>query len=595
MSGQVSASVASISKSSDSPTFEKKGRLNDIEKESLNSSSERGYWSNRTEFVLSCIGTAVGLGNIWRFPYLTYKNGGGAFVVAYIIMMVLVGLPLLIVEMSIGQFSALGPGHVYGAIAPIFKGLGYAIIVGAVIVNSYYIVVMSWSLFYIYESFAGQKWKRCDNHFNTYKCKPLSESAEGNFVSRDHKSPAEEFFNNHILMKSSSMDDLSVLSTPLVVCLFLSWVIVAAALVKGIKSSGKVVYFTATFPYLVLAILFIRACFLDGAWQGMKFFLVPDWEQITSPEHMARRCNTGVLQLESSQRRNANIFIVQQVQRTYRAVDLLTSLLAGVVVFAMLGFMGHSLNKPIDDVISGGFGLIFIAIPEGLSQMPGSILWNLLYFFMLFLLGIGTLFSTTEALMTFIFDTMRSYGLTVLKPPMVIAVCVCMFFLGMPFCTPSGVYFLELLDHYIGFPFLIFGIMESTLIAYVYGVRNFLRDVTLMTNWRPSFWTRSQLMVRLSTSTPLFLGILVVKEMIDLVSPDIPLKSGDLVYSALSKSLGWLVSLIPVMVMTVMAPFYIVSGHRDSTVSARLKLGFTPTALYYKNAKKHVVMEETSR
>ncbi|XP_054723599.1 sodium- and chloride-dependent GABA transporter 2-like, partial [Uloborus diversus] len=132
---------------------------------------DRGHWTGRFDFILACLGTAVGLGNVWRFPFLCYKNGGGAFVLAYVIMVFMVGMPIFLLELSMGQYSASGPSKVFSNIAPLFKGVGYAMVLAASLVSIYYNMIIGWTLFYFVDSFRSDlQWKYCSHDFNTDNC-----------------------------------------------------------------------------------------------------------------------------------------------------------------------------------------------------------------------------------------------------------------------------------------------------------------------------------------------------------------------------------------------------------------------------------------
>ncbi|RWS24554.1 Sodium- and chloride-dependent glycine transporter 2-like protein, partial [Leptotrombidium deliense] len=458
---------------------------------------KRDQWTGNAQFLLACIGNAVGLGNVWRFPYLAYKNGGGAFVIPYIVMVFIIGLPLFLIELSLGQFSALGPAHLYKELCPLLKGVGMASVVASFVVGIYYNMIIAWTIFYFFESFVGQKWQFCGQYFNTKDCFTILDKASKNLTNTSVSAP-EEFFNNYVLEKSKGIEEIGGLNWKLVAVLFISWLIVIASLIKGIQTSGKVVYFTATFPYVILVILFFRGVTLEGAFEGklsrnlsslaynvdvqintkgIKFYVIPNWKKVRELQvwrdaaiqvfYSFGIAGGGMLTYASYNRFTENVVKHSVV---IGICDMLTSLFAGFVVFSMLGFMAHTLNKSVEEVVQGGIGLAFIAIPDGLSQMPGSVFWCVSYFVMLFLLGIDSQFAMIETIITFIFDTLRSSKTKINKPFVVSITGLIMFLCGLSLCTKSGIYILELLDTYsAGFPYLLIAFMETIIIAYFYG------------------------------------------------------------------------------------------------------------------------------
>lgn len=129
---------------------------------------ERGNWTGRFDFLLSLLGYSVGLGNVWRFPYLCYNNGGGAFLIPFTIMLVIAGLPLMFMELSFGQYAALGPIAVYQRFCPLFKGLGFGMIIVSAIVMLYYNVIIAWTIYYMFASIRAElPWQKCDDAWST--------------------------------------------------------------------------------------------------------------------------------------------------------------------------------------------------------------------------------------------------------------------------------------------------------------------------------------------------------------------------------------------------------------------------------------------
>jgi solute carrier family 6 amino acid transporter-like protein 5/7/9/14 len=261
---------------------------------------ERAVWGGKVEFILTCIGYAVGLGNVWRFPYLTYRNGGGAFLIPFILMLFLIGIPLFFLELNFGQFASLGPIAIW-RVSPIMKGLGFAMVFTNLMVALYYNVIISWCLYYLFASMTSKlPWEDCGNYWNTYLCIPtdqyraffanvtdnetmLVEDWKGvmhNHSREDFKSPSDEYFYRKVLQMSSGFDEPGAVVWQLALCLALTWGLIFFVLIRGISSLGKVVYFTSTFPYILLTIMLVRGVTLEGAGTGIEFYLKPDWSRL---------------------------------------------------------------------------------------------------------------------------------------------------------------------------------------------------------------------------------------------------------------------------------------------------------------------------
>ncbi|CDQ56483.1 unnamed protein product [Oncorhynchus mykiss] len=263
--------------------------------------SRRGNWGNQIEFILTSVGYAVGLGNVWRFPYLCYRNGGGAFMFPYFIMLVFCGIPLFFLELSFGQFASQGCLGVW-RISPMFKGVGYGMMVVSTYIGIYYNVVICIAFYYFFSSMTNLlPWTYCNNPWNTPTCNGVvtptginntlanvtrslvtgaAEVAVEVVNKTKRTSPSEEYWKHYVLKISDDIGNFGEVRLPILGCLAVSWVVVFLCLIRGVKSSGKVVYFTATFPYVVLTILFIRGITLEGAVTGIKYYLTPQWHKI---------------------------------------------------------------------------------------------------------------------------------------------------------------------------------------------------------------------------------------------------------------------------------------------------------------------------
>ena len=389
---------------------------------------ERGNWSKKSDYLLSMVGYAVGLGNVWRFPYLTYTNGGGAFLIPYAIMLALAGLPLFFLECSLGQFASLGPVSVW-RILPLFQGVGITMVLISVFVAIYYNVIIAYSLYYLFASFQSVlPWANCSSWADencsrtpiVTGCNVSIGAGEmfmniswvntnnltclnGSEVFRPGQLPSEQYWDKVTLQRSSGMDETGVVVWYLALCLLLAWLIVGAALFKGIKSSGKVVYFTALFPYVVLLILLIRGATLEGASKGISYYIGAQsnftklreaevWKDAaTQIFYSLSVAWGGLVALSSYNKFNNNCYSDAII---VCLTNCLTSVFAGFAIFSILGHMAHISGKEVSQVVKSGFDLAFIAYPEALAQLPAGPFWSILFFFMLLTLGLDSQFAS---------------------------------------------------------------------------------------------------------------------------------------------------------------------------------------------------------
>ncbi|PSN52584.1 Sodium- and chloride-dependent glycine transporter 2 [Blattella germanica] len=469
----------------------------------------RGAWSNQLEFLLSCLNYAVGLGNVWRFPYLVFRNGGGAFLVPYIIMLFTMGLPIFFLELVVGQFSGLGPNKAFQRMAPIFHGLGYSTLVVITLITIYYQVIIAWTIFYIFATFSSTLgWGSCDHDFNTEecysgfenaKCLDLANDTTGpltyyrhtcypveNICARHELNPMAQLplvnqsleyhafnsthcfaedhgvtyyvninkFITRILdyalgINGATWESWGILRWETALCLLLSWIILFLCLMKGVQSSGKVAYFTAFFPYCVLIALLIREVWGDAASQTFYALGIGCGSLVTLSSY--NRFNNNC-------HRDAFFVCI---------TNTATAILAGFVVFSILGFLAKELGVDVQDVVQSGPGLAFVTYPEAVLHMPVPHLWAILFFIMLFTLGIGSQFAGLEAMNTAIIDQWPQ--LRTKKHWVCAGTCTACFLLALPMCCSGGVYLFTLMDtNTASWAILIIGFAEIALVAWVY-------------------------------------------------------------------------------------------------------------------------------
>ncbi|KAG8547489.1 hypothetical protein GDO81_028224 [Engystomops pustulosus] len=466
---------------------------------------QREKWASKIDFLLSVAGGFIGLGNVWRFPYLCYKNGGGAFLIPYFIFLFGGGLPVFFLEVVLGQFTSEGGITCWEKICPIFTGIGYASIVIVSLLNVYYIVILAWGVYYLFQSFQSQlPWALCHQAWNTPNC--VEDTMRKNWTmwmslnSTNFTSPVTEFWEYKVLSLSKGIDDVGVVKWDLALCLLLTWVICFFCIWKGVRSTGKVVYFTATFPFIMLLVLLIRGVTLPGAAEGIKFYLYPDIERLADPQVWIDAgtqiffsyaiCLGAMTSLGSYNKYKYNC---------YRDCLLLgclnsgTSFVSGFAIFSVLGFMAQEQGVDIADVAESGPGLAFIAYPKAVSMMPLPTFWAILFFIMLLLLGLDSQFVEVEGQITSLVDLYPSFLRKGYRREIFIAImCFLSYLLGLTMVTEGGMYVFQLFDYYAasGVCLLWVAFFECIAVAWVYGADKLYDNIEDMIGYRPGPWMK---------------------------------------------------------------------------------------------------------
>ncbi|XP_076578487.1 sodium- and chloride-dependent GABA transporter 2-like [Chaetodon auriga] len=459
---------------------------------------ERGQWSNKIEFILSVAGSIIGLGNMWRFPYLCYKNGGGAFLIPYLIFLFTCGVPVFFLETALGQYTSEGGITCWRKISPLFEGLGYGTQVIVTLLNFYYIIVLAWGIFYLSYSFSWDlAWSSCNNTWNTENCVEFQRrnTSINQPINLNMTSPVIEFWERRALRISPGIDHMGSLNWDLALCLFIAWIMCYFCIWKGVKSTGKVVYFTATFPYVMLIVLLIRGLTLPGAGIGIQFYLYPDLGRLADPQVWMDAgtqiffsyaiCLGSLTALGSYNKYNNNCY---KDCLSLCFLNSGTSFVAGFAIFSILGFMSYEQNVPISEVAESGPGLAFIAYPRAVSMMPFSPLWAALFFIMIVFLGLDSQFVCVESLVTAVVDMYPAvFRRKNRRELFLLAVSLFSFFMGLTMLMEGGMYVFQLFDYYAasGMCLLFMAIFESVCIAWVYGADRFYDNIEDMIGYRP--------------------------------------------------------------------------------------------------------------
>ncbi|XP_065073611.1 sodium-dependent nutrient amino acid transporter 1-like isoform X2 [Ochlerotatus camptorhynchus] len=530
----------------------------------------REKWGKGVEFMLSCIAYSVGFGNIWKFPYTALENGGGAFLIPYLVVLFLIGRPIYYLEMVMGQFCSRGCVKIYD-MAPIMRGVGVGQSLAMFVVMTYYTPVLAITLYYLVSSFSSElPWSKCDPSWSRCIDSKDREFHNTNGSQSLHMNvSAELFFTKTVMHRAPLAQGLGMPDMNLTLCLLASWLVVAVILIKGIRSTGKCAYFLAIFPYVIILILFIHACTLEGASKGILFFLTPDWSKLFDPRVWMEAvtqcffslsiCFGGIIAYSSFNNFSNNVYRDAMI---ISWLDTFTSIIVGCIVFGVLGNLAHVTHKEdIQDVVRHGPGLTFMAYPDAIAKFEFfPQLFSVLFFLMLFIVGIGSNLGVVTSIITSIRDrcpTLENWKVASL-------VSVVGFSLSTIYMAPGGLDLLDVFDNYgAKYVTLTLALFELITFGWIYGVDRICRDIKFMLNIETGkFWR-----ICWGILTPLVVAVILVGCMVQHQPVAVP-KEYNLV--------GWCVYLLAVIQLPLWA-IYAIGTQKKTGLLNKVRNAFKPT------------------
>lgn len=413
---------------------------------------KRGQWSSRFTFILAAIGSAVGLGNAWRFPGLAAKHGGGTFLAVYLFAMLAMGIPLLMMEISIARKFHKGAIESMRGIGKKWEPVGWAATSNAFVIVCYYSVVFAWVILMFFNSwqFGGMTGD--------------SEAASGLFFKLTETTGAIEGFG---------------IPWQVALCLLLAWGLIFFCIRNGASSVGKVVKFTVFAPVVLLLIMAIKGCTMPGATEGLKILFVPDPSAFSDP----------TLWVDAIGQVFYSLSIMMAIMFAYGSYlgddadvaadamiiafsDMAISVLSGIVMFSTMGGTGM-----LDQITASGIGTAFMVYPQAIVNLTDigwfNALFGAIFYLMLITLAIDSAFSIVEGVSAAIADKFH------IKPQKVtLTICIIAGVISILFITQAGLAWLDIVDNWANnVNLILIGVLECLAIGWTFSLSRVLSEV----------------------------------------------------------------------------------------------------------------------
>ncbi|MFO7172600.1 MAG: sodium-dependent transporter [Bacillota bacterium] len=450
---------------------------------------ERDQWRSRAGFIFSTVGAAVGLGNFWRFPFMAYENGGGAFLLPYFVALLTAGVPLMILEFGYGHKMRTAAITAFGKISKRWEWIGWWQIMIPIVVVTYYSVIIGWALNYLIYSFT-QAWG----------------------------ADPGAFFGGKFLGVSEGPWDFQGIRWHLLVAAAIVWWVNYYYSVRGISKGIEVACKWMTPMLAVLMVIFaIRGLTLPGAAYGLNVFLKPDFSKILNPQvwvaaysqvFFSTTLAVGVMIAYASYLPRKSDLVNNAFITVFSNSSF--DFLAGLAVFSVLGYIATTTGVPFEEIAVSGAGIAFVAFPKGISLLPmpfwGQVIFALMFFSALLVAGISSSLSMFESFASAIIDRTGTERKKLLRIFALIG-----FLFSSLYTTGAGVHILDIVDHFVGsYGIAVLGFLEAIVLGWIYGAEKVREYVNPLSDFPVGRWWD----VLVKYVTPALLGYNILSNLI---------------------------------------------------------------------------------
>ncbi|MCJ2375440.1 sodium-dependent transporter [Vibrio sp. ZSDZ34] len=451
---------------------------------------KREQWGSRVGFILAAVGSAIGLGNIWRFPYMAYENGGGAFFIPYLFAMLTAGIPFMILEFSMGQKYRGSAPRTLAKINSKFEWLGWFQVGVAATIAVYYVAVIGWAISYFGMSFT-QSWGTDTNAF---------------------------FFGEYLQLGDNSPTSLGSIQWKIAGAMLIAWGITYTAVARGVKAGiERAAKIMMPVLFIMVLLLIARMAFLPGALNGVNYLFEPDFSKIWDVKVWAAAYGQifFTLSIGFAIMLAYSSYLPEKSDITNNAfmtvlINCGFSILAGIMIFSVLGYMAEEQGKPLTEVVSAGVGLAFVTLPAAINLLPAPYILGPLFFFALVIAGLSSHISIMEAVTSAIIDKLKW---TRKKAANVI--CGAGLIISMAFATNGGLLLLDLVDHFANNIGIVTGcLIEILLMTWLLKIADVREYVNKISDFNIGIWFD----VCLRFITPVILAIIVATKFQTLLS-----------------------------------------------------------------------------